>query len=250
MNREKIQRFLFVGAVCLLSFPWLTPCVGIFSAVAVDGLHNSVTKRDQPLSHLPSKQLQQWAAKPAPKLSVMPNQFISPDLRVSDAEVSAANGGRTAPRPGTLVGKGASAIVDGVTETLVWVDPFTWLSRNSLELRASKARRQLVLCESPFVMLEAKDIRFTRDGKDGPVRLAKATEGTMIIITPEGRFTARAGYIHFRGPSQEVLLELPTGVGSDKRYFYPAGTKPGVLMKVNFVKRTVSCNGPVTTRVF
>ncbi len=125
MKREKVRRLLFVGAVCLLSFPWLTPCVGIWSAAAVNGAHDSITQRDQPLARLPTQQLKQWAAKPGPKLTVIENQAILRSSLITATELSAANGGMNAPHPGTLVGRGASAVVDGLTYTLTWVDPFT-----------------------------------------------------------------------------------------------------------------------------
>ncbi|MFN0079689.1 MAG: hypothetical protein ACKVY0_24765 [Prosthecobacter sp.] len=243
MKREKLRRLLFVSAACLLSFPWLTPCVGIWSAAGVNGAHDSITKRDEPLARLPTKQLKQWAAKPGPKLTVMQRQTIPRNSLITEAELSAANGGRNAPRPGTLVGKGASAVVDGLTYTLTWVDPFTWVSQNSMGMEPTKPRRQLVLCESPFVLLEGNSIRFTRSGKNGPVLLARATGATVTVITPDGTFTARAQDIHFRGPSQEVLLEQPYSVHSGRQFLrFP---KDGSLVKLNFVKRSVSCSGTV-----
>lgn len=247
MKREKICRVLFVSAAGLCSLPWLTPCVGIWSAAAVDGVHNSITKRDEPLTHLPTKQLKHWAARPGPTLTIIENQFISPDLRVSDDRFGHR---KNAPHPGTLVGKGASAIVDGITETLIWVDPFTWVSQNSMGMSATRPLRQLVICESPFVMLEGQDICYYRHGKSLQIADAKVTNGTVTVITPEGRFSGRAGCIHYRGPSNQVLLEQPYGISSDKQRFYPAKMKSGVLMKLDFVKRIVTCNGPVTSQLF
>jgi len=246
MKREKLRRTMFVSAACLLSFPWLTPCVGIWSAAAVNGAHDSITKRDEPLARLPNRQLKALAAKPLPKISALEKQAISPLGRITDAELAAANGGRDAPRPGTIVGKGASALVDGMTYTLTWVDPFTWVSRNSLGIEPTKPLRQLILCESPFVVIEGQYIRFTREGNNGPVRLAKATNAKLTVITPEGSYFARAQNIHFRGPSQEVLLENPytvvTGTQSVER------VNPDSLMKLNFLKHQVSCSGAVINR--
>lgn len=243
MKREKLRRLLFVGTTCLLSFPWLTPCVGIWSAAAVNGVHVSVTKRVEPLNRLPDAKLKQWAAKPLPKIAVLAHQPVPDSLLISDAELSASNGGRNASRPGTLVGKGASALVDGVTYTLTWVDPFTWVSGNSLGMEPTKPDRRLVLSESPFVMIEAGDIRFVPEGKTGGVRLAKASNAKVTVITPEGSFFARAKQIHYRGPSQEVLLEKPWGVYSGTQNLSPA--KPGSLMRLNFVKRSVSSAGQI-----
>lgn len=248
MKREKLRRSLFVSAACLLSFPWFTPCVGIWSAAAVNGAHDSISRRYEPLAHLPTNQLKQWAAKPGPKLTVIQRQTISRSSLITAAELSAANGGMNAPRPGTLVGKGASSVVDGLTYTLTWIDPFTWVSQNSMGMEPTKPRRQLVLCESPFVLLEGNSIRFTRSGKNGPVMLARATGARVTIITPYGTFTAQAQDIQFRGPSQEVLLEQPYSVHSGPQHLrFP---KVGSLVKLNFVKRSVSCSETVTDRVF
>lgn len=243
MKREKLRRLLFVSAACLLSFPWLTPCVGIWSAAAVNGAHDSITQRDQPLTRLPTQQLKQWAAKPGPKLTVIERQSIPSSSLVTAAELSDANGGMQAPRPGTLAGKGASAVVDGLTYTLTWIDPFTWVSQNSMGMEPTKPRRRLVLSETPFVMLEGQDIRFIRDGKNRSVRLAKGTNARVTVITPDGTFIAHAQDIHFRGPSQEVLLEQPYSLYSGGQYLRPL--KADALMKLNFIKRSVSCNGAI-----
>lgn len=243
MKREKLRRAAFVGAACLLSFPWLTPCVGIWSAAAVNGVHDSVTKRYEPLNRLPDAKLKQWAAKPLPRIAILDSQPVPAHLLVTDEELSSAKGGRNAPRPGTLVGKGASALVDGVTYTLTWVDPFTWVSGNSLDVGPTKPQRRLVLCESPFVMIEAGNIRYAREDKSGAIRLAKASDAKVTVITPDGSYFARAKHIHFRAPMQEVLLEQPWGVYSGTQNLTP--TKPGSVMRLNFVKRGVSSPGGV-----
>ncbi|GEM_PF-1259607 len=246
MKQENLRRGLFVTATCLLSFPWLTPCVGIWSAAAVNGTHDSITRRDEPLNRLPDPRLKTWAAKPGPKLTVISHQPISPLTLIMDAEVSAANGGRNASRPGTLVGKGASALVDGVTYALVWVDPFTWVSQNSMGMEPTQPKRRLILCESPFVMLEGNDIRYTRTGKAGVVRLVLAKNAKVTVITPDGSFSASAEHIHYRGPSQEVLLEKAHAIRSHQQYIRLA--KDESLVKLNFVKRSISCTGELTQR--
>jgi hypothetical protein len=244
MKQEKLRRLLFVSAVCVLSCPWLTPCVGIWASAAVNGAHDSITKRDEPLNRLPDPRLKEWAAKPGPKLAVFEHQTISKSLLVTDEEVSSAHGGRNAPRPGTLVGKGASALVDGVSQTLNWVDPFTFATGNSLGVEPTKPKRRLILCESPFVMLEGEDVRFTREGKNGHVRLAKASNARVTVITPAGSHSASAGHIHYRGASQQVVLEHSYGVHNGPQFFRPA--QPESLMTLNFVKHRVSCSGAVT----
>ena len=248
MKREKLRRSLFVSAAYLLSLPWLTPCVGIWSAAAVNGAHDSISLRNQPLAHLPTNQLKQWATKPGPKLTVIQRQNISRSFLITNDELSPSNGGMNAPQPGTLVGKGASAVVDGLTYTLTWVDPFTWVSQNDMGMKPTKPRRQLVLCESPYVLFEGNSIRFTRSGKNGLVLLARATGATVTVITPDGTFTARAQEIHFRGPSQVVLLEQPYSIHSGPQYLrFP---KVSSLVKLNFVKRSVSCSETAVDRVF
>lgn len=243
MKLEKLRRFLFVSTVCLVSFPWLTPCVGIWSAAAVNGVHDSISKRDEPLAHLPTKQLKELAAKPGPKLKVLEQQSIPRSSLITESELSDANGGKDAPRAGSLVGKGASAAVDGLTYTLIWADPFTWATKNSIGMEPTKPGRQLILCESPFVLLEGDSIRFKRSGKDGPILLAHATGATVTVITPDGTFAARANDIHFRGPSEEVLLERPYFVRSGGQNLMPSNNDS--LMKLNFIKRRVSCSGAV-----
>ncbi len=243
MKTEQLRRTFFVGTVCLLSFPWLTPCVGIWSAAAVNGAHDGISKRDQPLAHLPTKQLKEWAAIPGPKLAVIDRQNIPRSLLITENELSDAKGGMNAPRPGTVIGKGASAVVDGLTYTLTWIDPFTLATKNSMGMAPTKPLRHLILCESPFVLLEAESIRFTRSGKDGPILLARATGGTVTVITPDGSYMARAQDIYYRGPSDDVLLVNPYFVRTGDQFISPV--KDDLLMKLNFKMRTVSCNGAI-----
>ena len=240
MKREKLRRLLFVSAACLLSFPWLTPCVGIWSAVAVDGAHNSITHRDEPLNRLADAKLKEWAAKPGPRLAVSEYQPLSSALLITDEEFK---GSKSAARPGTLVGKGASALVDGVTYTLTWIDPFTWVSGNAMGVKPTKPNRRLILCESPFVMLEADDLRYTRDGKSGAIRLARATNAKVTVISPDGPYFARAMHVHYRGPSQEVVLTLACIIYTGSQRLRPV--QEGSLIRLNFVKRRVSCSGAV-----
>lgn len=243
MKQEKLRRLLFVSAACLLSCPWLTPCVGVWSSLAVNGAHDSITKRDEPLNRLPDPRLKEWAAKPGPKLAVFQHQPISKSLLVTDDELSPAHGGRNAPRPGTLVGKGASVLVDGVAQTLNWVDPFTLISGNSMGVEPTKPKRRLILCESPFVMLEGPDIRFTRATKGGGVLLAKARNAKVTVITPAGSYSASAQRIHFRAPASEIVLEGAYPIHSDLQTIAPA--KRDSLMSLNFVQHSVACSAAI-----
>ncbi|WP_395736223.1 hypothetical protein [Prosthecobacter sp.] len=242
MQRENLRRFLFVSAACLLSFPWLTPCVGIWGAMAVDGTHNAVTHRDRDKLKLPTPQLEAWSEKKQPKLTVSENQTVPASMRIEDAELAWTQGGRNAPRPGTLVGKGASAAVDGLTYTLAWVDPVTWVVDDPWRVKPSTPRRQLVLCQSPYVVLQAQSLRFTREGKTGPVRLAKAKRALVTVITPGGSYSIWATEIHYRSPSQEMLL---VGTGQiftpQMKVIEPAKVDSSV--KLNFVKHTLAFDG-------
>ncbi len=245
MKREKLQRLLFVFAACLLSFPWLTPCVGLMSSAVVDTAHNSIARRDRPQERLPNAQLKAWAAKPGPKLKVIANAALPPHPQITDEEISADKGGLNAPVPGTIAGKGASALVDGVATALVLADPITWLSGFSMDDGPTKAHRQLVLSESPLVLLESVDLRYTRGGKNGPILLAKARHASLTIVTPDGKISARATHIHFSSGSQEILLEGSPSVESAGHRYTPKERND--QMTLNWVKRSVSCAGDVDT---
>jgi hypothetical protein len=68
----------------------------------------------------------------------------------------------------------------------------------------------------------------------------------VTVITPEGRFSGSAGVIHYRAPSQEVVLEnLHSGISSGEQRLFSNANGPGHLVKLNFVTRTVSFDGPV-----
>ncbi len=251
MQRENLRRFLFVSAACLLSFPWLTPCVGIWSAAIVDGAHNKVTHNRAADTRLPSEQLKAWERKDAPKLKVRENQPIPASMWISDAELSSANGGRNATRPGTLVGKGASAVVDGLTYTLAWVDPVTWIVDDSWRMKPSTPRRRLVLRESPFVLVESNEIRYTREGKDGPVRLARAQNAWITVISPAGSYEFHAESVHYRAPADELLLKPAHRFQIQRKEMFgtqslePAAGGQVTWMKLDFVKGILSCAGKV-----
>jgi hypothetical protein len=244
MKRENLQRFLFVSTACLLSLPWLTPCVGIMSSSMVDSAHNSITGRDRPKERFSSAQLKDWAAKPGPKLTVIENRPLPPHQLIMDEDLSAANGGMDAPVPGTIVGKGASLIVDGVATALTWVDPVTWVFHDVGVMETTKPHRQLILSESPFMALDGTSLRFKRSGKNGPILLAKAEHATLTIITAEGKISASARQIHFSGSSNEIVLEGWPKVTSGAMHYSPdiLRTTP---MTLNWRTRRVSCASAV-----
>jgi hypothetical protein len=92
-------------------------------------------------------------------------------------------------------------------------------------------------------MLEAADLRFTRDGKSGTIRLARATNAKVTVITPYGSYFARAMHVHYRGPSQEVVLTHSSSINNGTQRIRPA--QEGSLIRLNFVKHRVSCSGAV-----
>ncbi|WP_395750059.1 hypothetical protein [Prosthecobacter sp.] len=247
MKRENLHRFLFVSAVCLLSIPWLTPCAGVMASAALDGVTSGATQRAAP--GVPTQQLKEWAAKPGPKFKVERVRSIPKSLLISDEEVSAARGGQSAPRSGAVLGRGVVAVTEGVSDTLAMIDPLTWIAGDATDRGVGKSRRQLVLCESPYVVLQAREIRFVREGKNGPVRLVKARDAVITIITAAGSYSASAGFIHYRGPSQEVILETACTLKSGTQFFFGTTEKNGPVMRLNFVKRTVQSmgdEGPMT----
>lgn len=246
MKRENLQRFLFVSAACLLSFPWLTPCVGIMSSTMVDGVHESISNRNRPLERLSTAQLKAWVEKPGPKLRVIQNTTLPPHRLIKDEELSAAKGGREAPLPGSVVEKSASGLVDGVATTLALADPITWASGLSSDMLPARPSRHLILSEMPYVLLEGDNLRLTRVGENGPILLAKATYATVTIITPDGKTTARATHIHYDSTTNEIVLEgfLPSVESGGQRY---SPKNKDDLMTLNWSKRRVSCSGAVDT---
>lgn len=246
MKRENLQHLLFVSTACLLSLPWLTPCVGLMSSALIDTAHNSVTRRNRPLDSLPDAQLKAWAAKPGPEFSILEKRAIPANARITDAELSDANGGMNAPRPGTAVGKSASAIVDGMSGTLRLIDPTTWMSDMPKENGANKMRRQLVLSESPYVLLQGDRLRFARAGNDGAIILAKAAYASVTVITPDGKFSASANQIHYRSAPQEFLLEGRPRVYSRGQSLAP--DKEDDLMTLDIVNCRITCSSTVKER--
>lgn len=245
MKREWIHRFLFVSAACLLSMPWLTPCgTGIIASAGISGTRNAFTRGGESEAQLPTRQLRSWASRPAKPFVIIASQPVPVSRLIGDEELAVARGVQDAAYPGSLLGKGASALVDGVSGTLQAIDPMSWGSDGIKADGGQDRRRQLVLCESPYVVLQGKELRLTRDGKKGPVRLAKAKDAVVSVITEDGSYSAAARVIHYRGPSEELILETPyrlfSGYKNRLKLPVPAGTK----ITLNYVKRTLSSNLP------
>lgn len=241
MGHDSCRRFLFVCLVCLLSVPWLTPCVGIWSAAAVSGVHDAVAKPHDVIARLPGDDLKKWAANPPPKLTLLTHRTISSSEFVREDEVDAAHGGSAVPPPGTLAGRGTSMVVKGVAETLTWVDPFTWMTQNAMDPTPDAPQRHVVLCESPYVVLSGLDIRVLREGKNGRILLARARSGTVHVITPQHALVMRGGVIHFRAPNHHLVIEQPTTahIGADDIAF----GRGDAVAKLDFSTWRLECRG-------
>lgn len=139
----------------------------------------------------------------------------------------------------------ASMIVDGVATTLAWVDPMTWAFNGDIDVSPTKAHRQLILSESPFMLLDGTSLRFKRVGKNGPILLAKASNATLTIVTAEGKISAKAEYIHFSSTSEEILLVGCRNVASGAQR-YAAEVWSSAQMTFNWRKNRLSCANKIT----
>jgi len=243
MPNTRFQRLLFVFAATVLCLPWLTPCVGIWSAEGVNNMHNAASGRRDPLRRLPTAQLKAWSRLPGPELKWKSHSIIPSALRVSEQEVSQESGGTALKPPGTLVGKGASLLVDGLTWSLELIDPVTWMFWNTEYVRngPSKALPMLVISESPFVLLHGETIRVVRDPVTKRILNVRATRAGVTIITPEGKVEATAAHIHYRSPSTRLLLEGSPTVIQHERRLRPE--KYDQLLMLDFAKNEVQASG-------
>lgn len=240
----KFQRFAFVSLVCLLSVPWLTPCVGVLGGAVIHGVHKAVQGRDDVLDRLPNDRLRQWAAKPARSLVVVEKVPVPARDLVSEEDVSSARGGRSVASPGNLLGKGLSAVANGLATTLVAADPLVLgHADDGVVIDQVRKRPSIVLCEQPFVFLDAEKIRVTREEKNGLLEMVRATGGIVRVITADGTITAHAGEVHFRSGTDYVVLEHPRGVRTAGGYVRPAAS--GAMMRLHFSARRLECDGPV-----
>lgn len=230
----------------------LTSCTLGLGTVA-SGLMNYVSRPlvGQPLDYLPHPDLQQWAARPGPLLEVRMSQRISPNLRVTDAALSAAEAHR-APRPGSGLRGRAGALVGQISTLLAATDTATrdLLLSNSKESTIldevpgeyADKRRQLALNEFPFVLLQGERLDYV-SAKSGPwpeMALAE-THSKVTIITKNGTFFGIAQRISFHRGTGMVLLEGDPTVQSGQQHI--KGTKPGTLMLLDYTKGVVMVSG-------
>jgi hypothetical protein len=236
--------------VCVLSLPWLMPCVGLISGSALSLAHDAVPRSGEAADLDP--RLKNWAAKPGPALRVVDHRSVEARLLVTDAELSV--GGASVVKPsGTGLGRGTAGAVEKVAASLMLVDPVTWIAAANgagsgfVQTSPHGRRRQLTLCDSPFVLLQGDDIRAIHD-KSGQLLLARASRARVTIITPDGSFFALAARVHFRAGLAEVILEGNGTVQSGHQHI--KAVKSGALIKLNFVTRIVTISDAVNETRF
>ena len=258
MRQQKLQYALFILTVCALSLPWLTPCTFGLGTMA-SGLVNKVSRPlvSQPLDYLPHPDLKQWAARPGPMLEVQSVRGMPASLFIRDDDLPEKQT-RNAPRPGTDLRGTAGSFVGTISTLLAITDAST---RSLLEGdgdgdtgilddmpgRAEDNRRQLVLSEFPFVLLQGEELRYVADGKDPWPKLARAdTQAKVTVITKDGTFIGLARRIHFRSSSTEVILEGDPTVQSGQQHL--KGARTDAVMRLDFKKRRVTVNGAVVEK--
>jgi hypothetical protein len=251
MQRLKICSFALLALA--FSLPWLTPCtfgLGTIASATVNMAARPLAA--QPLDYLPHPDLKQWAARPGPMLEVLSGKVIPRSLLIREEEL--ARGSHKAPRPGSNMRNRAGNFVALISTLLAISDA---ASRGMLEEAGSDThllddmpgsvedqRRQLALCEFPFVLLQGAELNYLPQDKQPWPRIALASNRSKVtVITPDGTFIGIAQRIHFRSNSSEVILEGDPTVQSGQQHI--KGARPDAIMKLEFAKRRVTVNGPV-----
>lgn len=251
MKRNHLRRMLFMSSACLLSLPWLTPCVlGSLSAMAVRGTGRVLFGK--PSSDLRvSDQVPQnngIVAASEQALKVRENQTIPPSLLITAEELQ-KTGGLNASRSGLSFRERSAANFEAVARALEEADGTGSVRSGGTYAQTKEfngVRHKLILRGEPFVLLEADELRHVRRGKEKYPTLALATTNTGMlanatIITSGGNYFATARRIHFRGSSPEIVLEGNPVLQFARRQVKPA--RPGSLMKFNFITHEVSVGG-------
>lgn len=234
---KQLTAVLFFVGTILLALPWLTPCtlgIGTSASAMVARLSH-----DDPLGYLPNDHLKKLAAKPGPHLTTAVQKSAS--LPISDSELTAA-GAKLMGRKSNAMG----GVTDGLAAALAASDGLTSIALGSGAPPDSyrDLRRQLVLCESPYVVLMANEIQFVpADAVGGIPKLARASGAARVmVVTSEGSFFGLASQIHFRGPSTEVILAGNPTVQSG--YQFIKGRDPRTSFRLDFARRSVTSSGP------
>lgn len=252
-TRHAMQQSLFVVAAAIVSLPWLTPCTLGLGTVA-SGVINAAARPlvSQPLDFLPHPDLKQWAARPGPMLDIQAVRSIPSTVFVTDAELPKKTA-HTAPRPATGLRGNTGNFIGMISALLAITDAST---RGMLEgedgnlgvldefpRSALDMRRQLILNEFPFVLLQGENLTYLDKEKERWPRIAQASKRSKVtVITPDGTFFGIAQRIHFRSGSSEVILEGNPTVQSGEQHI--KGAKPDAIMRLDFKARRVIVNGP------
>ncbi|MCB1278561.1 hypothetical protein [Prosthecobacter sp.] len=253
-TRKTIERGLFVLAVGVVSLPWLTPCtlgLGTMASGAINVAARPLVS--QPLDYLPHPDMKQWAARPGPMLEIQVVRSVPSNLFVRDEDLPKKIA-HTAPRPGTGLRGKTGNFIGMVSALLAATDAST---RGMIEEgggnlgvldefpgSAHDMRRQLILNEFPFVLLQGTDLTYLGKEKEPWPRIARASKHSKVtVITPDGTYFGLAERIHFRSGSSEVILEGDPTVQSGEQHI--KGAKHDAIMRLDFKNRRVIVNGPV-----
>ncbi len=254
MNASMLKRLLFALASCTLALPWLTPCTLGLGTMA-SGLVNKVSRPldSQPLDYLPHPDLKQWAARPGPLLEVQTVRSMPPSLFIHDDELPVRSA-RKAARPGTgLRGRAGSfvgmisgllAISDASTRGFLQAGGNDLVDLDDVSGGLDDKRRQLVISEFPFVLLQGDELLYLGKENEAWPSLARASvHAKVTVITPDGTFIGIARRIHFHSSSTEVILEGDPTVQSGQQHL--KGARTGAVIRLDFKKRRVTVHGPV-----
>lgn len=203
---------------------------------------------------LPNDRLRQWAAKEGPDLAVATSRRARSSLPlVTDSELSAAAGARQAPLPPASVGFRVGQAMDTITSLPTNVIQYPLIKglagkdRDLVEPLAMKhdnARREVVLSQEPFVMLQGDNLAMVPDAVTQAVRVARATVGARVsLITPDGLIYGLAHRIHYRAGQTIVVLEGNPSIKTARQYFKAADSKSVLIL--DFARRTVASDGEI-----
>lgn len=237
---KKLRRCLPVLSICYLP---LTSCQMHVGSLAYRAFH-SVSKplTSEPLDYLPFPDLKQWAARPGPMLEVQSGKSIPHSLFIRDDELP--KGSPKAKRSGSGL-HGKVGDIMGIFSSLLAI-----ASGSSADDKLGSiddTRRQLAINEFPFVLLQGEDLLYTAKDKQPWPQIARADKrAKATIITPDGTFFGIAQHIHFRSSTNEVILEGNPTVQSGQQHI--KGDKPDAIIRLDFAKRRVLVNGPVTVK--
>lgn len=241
MKSKKIRTILFFVGSVLLALPWLTPCTMGVGTTASGVVGRLSLSSDDPLGYLPDDHLKKLAAKPGPHLTTAMRNDA--EQMISDRELASA-GARNARR--MSVTGAMDRFAGGLAQVLAASDLMTAevLGHQSAD-DSHDRRRQFVLCESPYVVLTAKEIQFVpADVAGGLPKLVRASGGARVmVVTSEGSFFGLASQIHFRGPSPAVVLVGDPTVQSGEQFI--KGRDPGTTFRLDYARRSVTSTGPL-----